>query len=792
MNTSKFDPEDPRLTAYALGEMDAAERAEFEQWLQLQPEAQKAVEEIRATAALLGTALADEPELASAGEITNAAQKPLAAAAIIPGKDWRVLDGGPAPAQPVDEYRKKHSKLLSFPALYYMTASLAAACFAVIFFTSAEYRAKEQKRYIEMNEAMASGMRDASAKRETAAREAEAVAQTRVQRREPAVVFALPPVADPLPAATAASAPAPAAVPPIFPPAPDGSTRVTAPQLAAAASTPSPSDRDDKLLLHQFAVTAATAKPAAAARIAGESHYGTTLAATGDATWRVGAPPAPPPPVVREQRYISTRAPLPQTEPASTESYAHTAENPFLTVAQNPLSTFSVDVDTASYANVRRFLRGKRLPPSAAVRIEELVNYFPYRYAPPSDSAPFAAHMEVASAPWAPDHRLVRIGLKGREVSDAARPAANLVFLFDVSGSMNQPNKLPLVQQSLRMLVEKLRADDRVAIVVYAGASGMALPSTPVREKAKILGAIDALRADGSTNGAAGIQLAYDIAKANFISGGVNRVVLATDGDFNVGVSSEGELTALIEEKAKSHVFLSVLGFGMGNYKDSTLEQLADKGNGNYAYIDTLAEAKKTLVEQAGSTLVTIAKDVKLQVEFNPAIAQAYRLIGYENRMLRKEDFNNDKIDAGEIGAGHTVTALYEVIPVGVPLPDANSVDALKYQKTVETRPTADVLASRELLTLKVRYKEPTGDVSAKLEFPLRDTGKAFADASADFKFAAAVASFGMTLKNSPFRGEVKFTEIAQWAREGTSDDAGGYRAEFVELVNEAATLMEN
>lgn len=762
MNISKFDPEDPRLTAYALGEMDAAERAEFEQWLRLQPDAQNAVEEIRATAALLGTALADEPELASTVE-RPVATTPLEAAAIIPGKDWRVLDGGPAsaPAQPVDEYRQKRSKLLSFPALYYMTASLAAACFAVMFFTSAEYQAKEQKRYIEMNEAMADSMRAKAAsaqadeaRRDEIVKRAESDAK---RRQEFSVTLALPSAPPPPPTEWAASAPVPAA------------------QEAMAK-------------LEQFKVAPAPAGAPAPA-FSSEQSYGYT---DSNATLAARAP--------RMRSFLgqTAKAPsrsavnIPQTEPANTESYAHTPENPFLTVAQNPLSTFSVDVDTASYANVRRFLRGKRLPPPAAVRIEELVNYFPYRYAPPSDGAPFAAHMEVASAPWAPEHRLVRIGLKGREVSDAARPRANLVFLLDVSGSMNQPNKLPLVQQSLRMLVEKLRVDDRVAIVVYAGASGMALPSTPVREKATILGAIDALRADGSTNGAAGIQLAYDIAKANFVSGGVNRVVLATDGDFNVGVSSEGELTALIEEKAKSNVFLSVLGFGMGNYKDSTLEKLADKGNGNYAYIDTLAEAKKTLVEQAGGTLVTIAKDVKLQVEFNPAVAQAYRLIGYENRMLRKEDFNNDKIDAGEIGAGHTVTALYEVIPVGVAMPEANSVDALKYQKTVETRPTADVLASRELLTLKVRYKEPTGDVSSKLEFPLRDTGKEFADASADFKFAAAVASFGMTLKNSPFRGEMKLTEIAQWAREGTSDDAGGYRAEFVELVGEAATLMAN
>ncbi|MES1167624.1 MAG: von Willebrand factor type A domain-containing protein, partial [Oleiharenicola lentus] len=316
---------------------------------------------------------------------------------------------------------------------------------------------------------------------------------------------------------------------------------------------------------------------------------------------------------------------------------------------------------------------------------EELVNYFPYQYRAPTGDVPFAANLEVASAPWAPAHRLVRIGLKGREVSDAARPAANLVFLLDVSGSMQQPNKLPLVKQSLHLLVDKLRADDRVAIAVYAGASGLALPSTPVSHKAEILAAIDRLQAEGSTNGAMGIQLAYDIAKANFITGGVNRVILATDGDFNVGVTNEGDLTRLIEEKAKSGVFLSVLGFGMGNYKDATLESLADKGNGNYAYIDTLAEAKKSLVEQAGGTLLTIAKDVKIQVEFNPAQVQAYRLIGYENRLLKKEDFNNDKVDAGEIGAGHTVTALYEVVPVGAEMPEAKATDGtvLKYQRPI-------------------------------------------------------------------------------------------------------------
>jgi Ca-activated chloride channel family protein len=470
-----------------------------------------------------------------------------------------------------------------------------------------------------------------------------------------------------------------------------------------------------------------------------------------------------------------------------TEAYAFRQDNAFLSVAQNPLSTFSADVDTASYTNVRRYLRSGHRPPPDAVRIEELVNYFPYAYAGPipqpaqgqAGPAPFAAHLEVASAPWAPAHRLVRVGLKAREFSDAARPPANLVFLLDVSGSMNEPNKLPLVKQSLRLLVEKLRPQDRVAIAVYAGSSGLALPSTSAAKKADILEAIDHLEANGSTNGAMGIQLAYDIAKANFIPGGANRVILATDGDFNVGVTSPSDLVRLVGEKAKSGVFLTVLGFGMGNLKDSTLEDLADKGNGNYAYIDSLAEAKKTLVEQAGGTLVTVAKDVKLQVEFNPLEVQAYRLIGYENRLLAKEDFNNDQVDAGEVGSGHTITALYEIVPTGAAMPATGSVDALKYQ-----RPAGPVLLNHgELLTLKIRYKEPAGEVSSKVEFTLADTGAAFARATPDFKFAAAVAAFGMVLRDSPYKGTATLSDVEAWAKDGTGNDTGGYRQEFVELV---------
>ncbi len=358
---------------------------------------------------------------------------------------------------------------------------------------------------------------------------------------------------------------------------------------------------------------------------------------------------------------------VPSANAQGTEAYAPIVENNFESVWQQPLSTFSIDVDTASYANVRRFLNQTSMPPAEAVRIEEMLNYFHYDYAPPQDNVPFAAHTAVADCPWAPAHRLVRVALKGREIAVDKRPASNLVFLLDVSGSMQDPNKLPLVKEGLRLLVGKLDENDRVAIVVYAGASGLALPSALGSDKQKIMQAIDALVAGGSTNGASGIQLAYDTAVANFVRGGANRVILATDGDFNVGITDPDQLVALIKEKAASGIFLSVLGFGMGNLKDATLEQLADKGNGNYAYIDSLAEARKVLVEQLSGTLVTIAKDVKIQIEFNPARVQSYRLIGYENRILAKEDFNDDKKDAGEIGAGHTVTALYEVVPTGAP-----------------------------------------------------------------------------------------------------------------------------
>ena len=475
-------------------------------------------------------------------------------------------------------------------------------------------------------------------------------------------------------------------------------------------------------------------------------------------------------------------------EPSSefnTEAYDYISDNPFVLVAQDPRSTFSVDVDTASYAIVRRFLNEGRLPPKDAVRIEELINYFPYAYAPPTDGRPFAVHMDAVACPWKEGHRLVRIGIKGREIPPGQRPPSNLVFLLDVSGSMDAPNKLPLVKAAMRLLVEQLGPGDRVAIVVYAGSEGLALGPTRGSDKTAILSAIESLSPGGTTHGSAGIRLAYETAADGFIDGGVNRVILATDGDFNVGVTNQGDLVRLIEEKARGGVFLTALGFGMGNLKDSTLEKLADHGNGNYAYIDSLAEARKVLVEQAGGTLVTIAKDVKLQVEFNPRRVKAFRLIGYENRMLAHQDFNDDTKDAGDIGAGHTVTALYEIVPPGgaVSVP---GVDPLKYQQAPRPVEGPD---SGELLTVKLRYKEPDGQRSSLVEAPLADAAQAFAGSPDDLRFAASVAAFGMVLRDSPHKGRADLGQILDWAQASVGEDRGGLRAEFLQLVEKARSL---
>jgi Ca-activated chloride channel family protein len=468
-------------------------------------------------------------------------------------------------------------------------------------------------------------------------------------------------------------------------------------------------------------------------------------------------------------------------------------DNPFVRTTQENLATFSIDVDTASYANVRRFLNQNQLPPRDAVRIEELINYFSYDYAQPSGNAPIAPNMEVAAAPWNPQHRLVRIGIKAREVNARQRPASNLVFLIDVSGSMNSPEKLPLVKSGLHMLVSQLGENDFVSIVVYAGSSGLVLRPTSGMNKETIRQAIDSLQPGGSTNGASGIMLAYDQATANFLRNGVNRVILMTDGDFNVGITSQGALTRLIEDKARSGVFLSVLGFGMGNIKDSTLEKLADQGNGQYAYIDNTTEARKVLVEEMSGTLVTVAKDVKIQVDFNPARVEAYRLIGYENRVLQAEDFNNDAKDAGDMGAGHTVTALFEVVPKGGAVPGP-SVDPSKYTQAEKRAKEADLArnagaSSNEMLTLRVRYKLPTADTSTKMDVPLVDRGASFARASQDFRFAAAVAEFGMILRNSPYRGNARMESVLDIAEGSRGADRNGYRREFISLVQKARGL---
>jgi Ca-activated chloride channel family protein len=792
MNDPKIFSDDPRLTAYALGELAGDERAQVAAAVAADPALQAAVEEIRATAVRLTAALAAEPLPESAPVILESYH----------------------PVRP--------SRIFRFP--YWTVAALAAAaCFAVII-----------------------ALRELPLAEQAAKQKATALAG---QTAEKKLVVAEAPIGAAQPSKH---------IDIQFPKAETADNRQTQPtadQFGVVAPNPPPAaavasldkiaggakDAEEQVIQMQpFAVKTAEDSAYFATNTLAGSRLRTTLAdssnapagkpssggftygalqrgVVGGAAMRGAGEPMPLTTggrrgYINEQKDFEQQArdleakrhlhlPGPRAD-FNTEAYDYVADNDFLAAAENPLSTFSVDVDTASYSNVRRFLLGGRRPPRDAVRIEELVNYFTYDYTAPraADPAPFAASLEVAAAPWAPTHRLVRIGLKGRELSTADRPAANLVFLVDVSGSMDEPNKLPLVQESLRMLVEKLKPEDHVAIAVYAGASGLALPSTPVSHRQEILDALDSLHAGGTTNGAMGIQLAYDVAKANFIAGGVNRVILATDGDFNMGVTDRGDLVRLIQEKAKSGVFLTALGFGMGNYKDATLEQLADKGNGAYAYIDSAREARKVLAEQVNGTLAVIAKDVKVQVEFNPAKVQAYRLIGYENRLLKKEDFNNDKIDAGDIGAGHTVTALYEVVPAGVAWKPDATVDELKYRKPEtgdrkaksESSPVSGIAnpVSQELLTVKLRYKAPDGDTSKLLEFPLTDKNAAFADASGDFKFAAAVASFGMVLRDSPHKGTATLAEVLHWAEQGTGSDAGGYRSEFISLVKQAETIL--
>ncbi|HEY6093391.1 MAG TPA: VWA domain-containing protein [Gallionellaceae bacterium] len=479
-------------------------------------------------------------------------------------------------------------------------------------------------------------------------------------------------------------------------------------------------------------------------------------------------------------------APAPAYLPQMTqerEQYGTIVENGVKQVAAEPVSTFSIDVDTGAYANVRRMLNAGRLPPADAVRVEEMINYFPYAYALPQGSAPFAVHTEIAPAPWNAQHQLLRIGIKGQDVAKASLPPANLVFLVDVSGSMDTSDKLPLLKSALKLLINQLRPQDKVSLVTYASGTQVVLEPTSGAHKARLLAALDNLHAGGSTAGAAGITLAYDMAQQGYVRGGINRILLATDGDFNVGVTSFEALKSMVEEKRKGGVSLSTLGFGVGNYNEKLMEQIADAGNGNYSYVDTLNEGQKVLVNEMTSTLATIAKDVKIQIEFNPAVVSEYRLVGYENRMLKREDFNNDKVDAGEVGAGHTVTALYELTLKGQP----GSVDPLRYGKGHAD--LADKAA--ELAFLRLRYKAPDGDESRLVEWPLQrqQAQTSFAHASAEFRFAAAVAAFGQQLRGGKYTGSMSYDDIARIAAGARGEDAYGYRGEFLRLVKLAESL---
>lgn len=479
---------------------------------------------------------------------------------------------------------------------------------------------------------------------------------------------------------------------------------------------------------------------------------------------------------------IQRQAPL--SEEFNTEDYDPINENRFRETSTHPLSTFSVDVDGASYSNVRRFLNQGLLPPAGSVRVEELINYFHYDYPQPEGDDPFSINTELAECPWNKNNKLAMIGLQGKKIATENLPASNLVFLIDVSGSMEDENKLPLVKSSLKLLIEQLREQDRVAIVVYAGSAGLVLAPMTGDKKQKIRDALDQLHAGGSTAGGEGIQLAYKVAKENFKKDGNNRVIICTDGDFNVGASSDAALVDMIEKERESGVYLTVLGYGMGNYKDNKMQQLADKGNGNHAYIDNIDEAKKVLVNEFGGTLFTIAKDVKLQVEFNPAYVRAYRLVGYENRMLNNQDFNNDKKDAGEIGSGHTVTALYEIIPVGVESEFIEGTDELKYQQTARKN------TSNELMTVKFRYKKPDGDKSLLIVHPVKEN--ASQSVSENFRLVTAVAQFGMLLSNSEFKQASSFASAQSLATGAIGSDEEGYRAEFISLISKAKKLSRD
>ncbi len=699
-----------QLTAYALGELSAAERAEIEARLPSDPAARAAVEEIRALAAQLETELKDVPDVSlTDDQRRRVLQPPAPADGRLVRFSWRRATGFAAVAAAVT--------LVFGGVLWQASRNLLQNRFAKLCETSEPAISCE-------------------------------IVQTDSQTLDELLVPAeLPDLVD--------------AVAP-----PDLDLEMTAPPEIQDFSAAPVMDSVTELNIASDAISPIVMKGLAPGQMANRSGAGRTASL---------------------RCYGGSWAPHPcAVPPENAESYAPIQGNAFKPVANEPLSTFSIDVDTASYANIRRFLRAGQMPPPDAVRIEEMVNYFPYDYAPPQDDVPFAVHVESAACPWNPAHALVKIGLKGKELAADARPPCNLVFLLDVSGSMDCDNKLPLVKKAIQLLARQLTARDRVSIAVYAGAAGLVLPATPASELATIEAAIERLQAGGSTAGGEGIRLAYDEARQTFLPDGNNRVVLCTDGDFNVGITDSEELAAFVAERAQQGIFLTVLGFGMGNLKDDRLETLADKGNGNYAYVDSFSEARKTLAEQAAGTLFAIAKDVKLQIEFNPAHVSAYRLIGYENRLLAKEDFNDDRKDAGELGAGHVVTAFYELVPVGAESPPG--VDPLKYQSREEP-PAPPANANPEWLTVKLRYKLPKANQSAKIEVPFVGGAAAFENASADFRFAAGVAAAGLMLRGDPSVLDLDYADAIAWTSGAVGADPGGYRREFLDLLRNAAAL---
>ena len=765
-----FDPDDPRLSAHALGELEPAKAVEVEAMLAASPEARAALEEIRAAARVLTTSLARE-----------------------------AAPGLGAPQRLAIESRLKSRRRLGLIAGLGTLAAAACALLAVRLTLGTPDNEANMKKV-----GAVVGKSPTAAPRTTMG----AYNSVRVPLADngggqvdsdSGLAYAPAPAAKPAAAPSAqfansqrgyANAPAPSG-----PSAPQrygyagggnadpqqaagGRGRAMAPEALGRSEPAKPAKAGDMngAAARASGVTVFNGAVASAPR-AFKRELSVNLAkpAIGPSTLALAKTPA-----LRQQeaeQLAAAPAPLPPT-----------VENPFVATAADPLSTFAVDVDTASYTQVRKALRVNMRPDPDAVRVEEMINYFSYKYPQPTGDDPFSVTADVARCPWDADHRLVRIGLKGRDIDLARRPASNLVFLLDVSGSMDEPDKLPLVKQAMGMLVERLGENDRVSMVVYAGASGVALPPTRGDRKPEILSGLEELKAGGSTNGSAGIKLAYDLAAAQFIKGGVNRVILCTDGDFNVGTTGIPELESLIEQRRKTGVFLSVLGFGLGDGKnnagarevDRRMEGLADKGNGNYASIDDAAEARKVLVEQMGATLVTIAKDVKIQVEFNPAKVASARLIGYENRRMAHADFRNDAKDAGEIGAGHTVTALYEVVPAA-----KGEVAALglKYGRA-DDKAKGD--PSEKLLSVRVRYKAPDGDVAKEQERGVIDGGKDYAEADDDYKFAAAVAAFGMLLRDSPYKGQATFDAVLEWAGSTKGVEEPGSRREFLDLVRKA------